>query len=519
MYFSLILLDVVIGSDEEPLAHRALLLYARVHVIVNVDGGILLFLEAHVMNLDLAGLAEAQHTARGLVHKSCRPPRRGKDDTVHMLKVEASSSTLDLCENDRVARADKVLDDSTAVQGQKLRRGKCRLESCIDEKTLILKCCCLHAVGFRCRDDCVTLLGRQSAVIGVDVGNTVLLLEALLKKGNLILEIAEDDVAVAALVCVEDIDNLGGFCAVAHKVRTTVGLVGALLGVDVDLGVDADLAEAHQEQENHNHIRVVLLHKAVELCANDALDAAVEGRLLLRLEGEAVLKDLCGLGNADAERPQLRGSARDCIVGHPSFCRRLTRNQLGIDRALEERNKRSKVQIVIDDRSSSEAPEGIDTQATQLEILLALGVAKSVRLIADDAVVVIGEGVGRVQELVVVGDVDLAVLRVAADEHPGILLQFVDGGGHRVAGGELDDPLLQNSKGAEDEGLLDGGVEHKANGGESLAKTHLIADKAARCRRVLLALHHPPDGGRLVLVKDLTANGRHCKFHFELWFI
>ncbi len=468
------------------------------------------------MNLDLAGLAEAQDTSRGLVHQRSRPPRRGKDDAVHILEVEASSSTLNLRQNDRVARADKVLDESAAIQGQQLCLGECRLKSRVNCAALILICCCLHAVGFRVRDDCVALLGGHLAVIGIDVGNTALLLKALLEKVNFILEVTEDDVAVAALVRIEDIENLCGLCAVAHKVRTAVALVAALLGVDVDLGVDADLAEAHQEQEDHNHIRVVLLHKTVELCANDALDTAIEGRLLLGLEGEAVLEDLRRLGNADAQGPQLRSRASKRIVCHPSHCRLLARSQLGIDRALEECHKRGKVHIAIHDGSSREAPEGIGTQAAQLNVLLALGVAKSVRLIADDAVVVLGEGVGHVQELVVVGDVDLAVLCVAADEHPRSLLQFVDCGGTRAAACELDDPLPQNGQGSEDEGLLDGGVEDKANRGESLAEAHLIADEAARGGAVFLALHHPPDGGRLVLMKNLTANGRYCEFHFAL---
>ena len=183
MFLLHVLLDIVIGGADELLAQLALLLYTRVHIIVNVDRGILLFLEAHVMNLDLAGLAEAQHTPRGLVHQRRRPPRRGKDDAVHMLEIEASSSALNLRQNDRVARADEVLNYAAAVQGQKLSLRERRLKSRVNCAALILICCCLEAIRFRRRDDCVALLGRHLAVVGIDVGNAAFLLEALLQKG------------------------------------------------------------------------------------------------------------------------------------------------------------------------------------------------------------------------------------------------------------------------------------------------------------------------------------------------
>lgn len=467
---------------QHGVAEVSLHLNALVHVVVNVQAGLQLLLEGNVVNGHGLGLADAHDPCRRLVHCGRRPPGRGEDDAVHELEVQPRAATLELGEQDG------LLGLST------LMRLHLRLQ--------FLQ----HLLP--CRAACVAPVAEHLAHAGH-------VLEALLEDLHLITEVAEDHVPMRLGLGLQNLDHLGDLRGIYPPCGAAVGRVGPLACADVDLGVHADLTEAQDEREEHRHVLALLFHEMLELLHEASLNAAVEDRLCFCDEGEAV--DL----NRGVPREHVAQCLLELLLGAPE--RAAGHPRLWVALVLlghtvghvEERHETVKVVNDVHHGSAREEPAEAHGHLPQGLGFHGILVAQNMGLIADHAVKCEGlEELPTGHHLVVVGDVDLRA-RLHGPPLPTGALSRVAQGPHaksriprRLA------PLLDEGQGAQNEGLGHLLVAQKAEHGEGLSETHLVAQETSRIHGIQFPLHHPLHRHPLVVVQGLASDcclNWHCK--------
>ncbi len=349
------------------------------------------------------------------------------------------------------------------------------------------------------------LRGSHLAIIDENVLDGRVMGEAFLKELNLLLELAEDYIAVLPRVLLENVHDSLRLCRIADPVLTGIALILAALGIDIDLRVDADLAKAQEEFKKHVHVHVLGVHDALELFREDALNAAIEGCLLLRTKGDAMMNNSRRLRKCRKNRiAELLGRTTESVEAHIVGSLLFRNRAIRWKALVDEREECREVHRAIDNRSSRKEPCCLVRNLMEMDILLALVVPNCMSLIADEAVIGSAKEIRIGNELVVVCDIDGTILRLTADEPPLLSrLNFVDSGAGLFKREECLDPLMKNCKRCEDERVLNGRVNHMADGGDCLAETHLIAEKAAAEDRIFLALFHPLDGRSLMPMEHL----------------
>jgi hypothetical protein len=507
--------NTVVGCVKKMVAESPLHLHTRIHIIIDINTLSIFLLKSHMMNHDLILLTETEHATRRLVHESGSPPRGCEDDTVEMLEIDPRARTLDLGEHDDMTRSHKLLNDAETVKRELL----CSRKRLLEDRVGILTVGGYTTHGIFGGDDEIrTLFGREATVIEEDLSHAGLAPKTLGEDIHLILEVAEDDVAVGLVrLVIENLDDLFGFCGIGDPIRAIIRFHLTALGVDVDLRVDTDLTETHEELEDHDHIRTVLFHDTSDLIVDTALNPAIEVCLILSGERETMIVDDRILGEEIGEHiTELRGRSAHGIGVHPVLGLCESRSIPRTNGGVEKREKRRELVGAVDDRSSREKPHGISIESLELEELLSLVITNHVSLVADDTTVRRGKGEGRGDELVIVRDKHTSLERIATFTLPLGLVHRIDG---ETCGKKCTDPLTENRERAEDEGRLHRTIDDKTDGRHRLAESHFVTEHSTRSILIKLTLHHPTDGGDLMRVKLLVSKRGFNEFrvgHFEI---
>ena len=103
-------------SIQKVATECALLLHARIDIVINIHRVLILLLKSKMVDDYMASLTEAKDASNRLVHESRCPPWSCKDDAIHMLKIDTCTCAMNLGKNDSVTRTEKFLDYSTTVQ-------------------------------------------------------------------------------------------------------------------------------------------------------------------------------------------------------------------------------------------------------------------------------------------------------------------------------------------------------------------------------------------------------------------
>jgi len=364
--------------------------------------------------------------------------------------------------------------------------------------------------------DCrITLLHRHATVVLKDAANERKGLEEVRKHFHLLVELAEDDPAVALagpVALAQEVANLVKLAADLGELgpRPPEGLL--LASLDVDLGVDTDLAKAEEDAKHGEHVGATL--KSLRL-APLALDVVVNTRIDLRLvlasEVEVTVFD-DGLRRHRKARGRLAAVNRaskiavtnpELVIGAPLAG---TSDNLVESNELEVRHD---VVHAVHDGCRSKSPLVLRGNLQDGARFLGAGIADRLRLVQDHAVVLLALAEhGLIRNLVVVGDVDDRASKTRVDlAQP---LATVGSGREEIdvaaLGGVL--PLLLDGKGRDDQSLHGmRSIYNKAERLEGLAEAHFVAEDTTahdnlgvlgHCVAFDLLLQHPVDTGLLV---------------------
>ena len=377
-------------------------------------------------------------------------------------------------------------------------------------------------------DGRITLLHGHATVVlehGADEGKC---LEEVRKHFHLLVELAEDDpaIALAGLVALaEEMANLVKLAANLGKFGTRPAEGLLLTRLDVDLGVHADLAKAEEDAEHGEHIGTTLKSLGLApLALNVVVNTRIDLRLVLASEVKVTVFNN-GLRRHGKSRRRLAAvnRASKIAVADPQLVIRapLAGTSDNLVKA-DELQIRDDIVHAVDDRSRGKSPLVLGGNLQYRGRLLRAGITDRLGLVQDYAVVLLPLAEhGLIGNLVVVGDVDDRATKTRI--HLAQPLATVRGGRKEVhiaaLGGIL--PLLLDGEGRDDKGLHGvRTVDDKAERLEGLTEPHLVAeDTAAHDNLGILGhriafnllLQHPIDTGLLVGgIACAVPNGVEC---------
>ena len=377
-------------------------------------------------------------------------------------------------------------------------------------------------------DGRIAFLHRHATVVlehGADKGEC---LEEISKHFHLLVELAEDDpaIALAGLVALaKEVANLVELAADLGKLgaRPPEGLLLARL--DVDLGVHADLAKAEEDAEHGQHVGTTLKSLGLApLALNVVVNTRIDLRLVLASEVEVtVFNDGLRRHGKASRRLAAVNRASKIAVADPILVIRAP--LAGTSDNLVKADKlqiRDDIVHAIDDRSCGKSPLVLGGNLEHGECLLCAGIADGLGLVQNHAVVLLALAQhGLIGNLVVVGDVNDRATKTRIHGTGPLATPLLGYKEVDVAalGGIL--PLLLDGKGGDDKGLHGvRTVDDKAERLEGLAEPHLVAeDTAANDNLGVLGyriafdllLQHPVDTSLLVGgIACAVPNGVEC---------
>jgi hypothetical protein len=492
-------------------AELTLGLHLLVDIVVDVETRRVLLTEMNVVNDDLILLADTEHAPRSLVHQSGRPPRRREDHTAHMLQIQTGPTALHLYQHHGVLDTRKLVNVLQEHLWQKVLSHSL-VQNCLNSTDTVR----VHLVGLPLRlgDHVGPLTVREPSVIHQDLADTGELLEVRLEDIHLVLEVAEDDKALGLGLLTQDFGHLVDFGGPSGPVGAPIGDAreATLLGGDVDLGMHADLTETQENRQERETTGVVLLHQVHHVGSNTALNAPVEGRLVLGTELDAVGLDdgLLGEDVGHLLAHQTHGATEGVLL-HPALKRPLGPADCRVDGVTQDVHQGREIRATVDDGRAREHPVAVSTELLHSLCLLGLPVPQGVGLITHDALEMGRKGVLGRYELIVVGQVDLLCIfkqiLPSRLEAPGLLVEGVDA----ELTNRLDatDPLVHHSQRAQNQGVVHRVLVQESDRRDGLAEPHVVAQETTTHLFISLALGHPLDSGDLVRVKLVGADNGH----------
>ena len=286
-----------------------------------------------------------------------------------------------------------------------------------------------------------------------------------------------------------------------------------LAGLDVDLGVDTDLTETQQNAEFLEHLRLTRRGPSPPpLVLETRADAHVDLFLLWICELQMTnLLDWIG-GHGETRRCLAHVSCPCHIqIADPLLVLVSPLAGTGCDGRSDELQIRDGVVHLVDNRRGSQNPLVGCLDLENRLCLLGLGITNRLRLVDDDAVIVLALAELRfVGNLVVVGDVDggLGGVRRPLLQPPATIRRGSEEVDLALHGRLL--PLFLDGERHDNQSLLGRAIHDERQGLDRLAETHLVAENSTSdsvlCRACLtnlvaelLLTKHPGDSLDLVL--------------------